>query len=469
MVSRWEEYLKVSAWTSRYASVSRLLSHLKRIGGSEASRALYGSDLYAFCVFVGRRREKGFVSPDELVCLSRDEAGSLLQSFCDEKQESPRYANTRMNGVKTFFRVNGFKGDRELEVEGFSLRGCGRKKPEYIPTLSEAIMMANVAGSLKNRTIILVLLSTGLRNSTLLAILYGEVEEELERGLDNIHIKVHRGMKKIVPNACKDGTEYSIFTCLEATQALRLYRKERIRRFGKIDGSEPLFISEPGRLRGGKRVFKPLTSRELQLIVKQAARRAGIEKWMDVTPHTLRKTFATWVLCAPLIDGSKLDLKTQEVFMGHKLRGSMDAYYDRSKIDDLRREYSKIIFTPRNEGRIEALEPLRVLAEALDIDCIKLIECKKRELGRDLSSEDTLRLLQEAVKQIVRQNNEANKSSKMLSSHELDVKDPTQHAQAISSISSTTTPQIGAYSAIDSKTVKDGTSAREREKQCKPN
>ncbi|MDH5266273.1 MAG: site-specific integrase [Candidatus Bathyarchaeota archaeon] len=398
MVRAWEERFKVSGWKSSCASVNRLLLHLKRIGGSQASRDLYCSILYAFCKFVGKE-ETDFIGPDDLLRLSKEDLTNRVQDFCDLKVESPRYANTMMQVLKTFFRINGFKGDKELSVESYSLRMCGRKKPEYVPTLAEALKMANVAGSLKNRSIVLVLLSTGLRNSTLRAILYGEVKKELDNGLSNIHIRVHRGMKKIVPNACKGGIEYSVFTSPEATEALQLYIKERVRRFGKIDEGEPVFISEPSRLHWKRRIFKPLTSREVQLIVKEAAKRAAIEKWADVTPHTLRKTFATWVLCAPLIDGSRLDIKTQEVFMGHKLLGSMDAYYDRSKIEHLRGEYSKLVFNQSDRELTKALRALEAVSKFLGVD--KTGYALSGTKGSwAINSDELLRVLRITIKEI---------------------------------------------------------------------
>jgi len=295
------------------------------------------------------------------------------------------------------------------------------KKPEYVPTLDEAIRMANASGSLRNRAIILTLLSTGLRTSTLRAILYGEVREELERGLGRIHIKIHRGTKKVVPNACKGGIEYDVFTCPEATEALRLYIKQRIRRFGKIDDDEPLFISEPSKLRRlWKKARKPLTSREVQLVVKEAAKRAGIERWKDVTPKSLRKTYES-ILRSPLADGGRMDWKTQEILMGHKLPGAMHAYY-RASVEDLRKECAKLIFTPRGEGETE--DVLRVVAEVLGIDFLKLMESSKNMLGRDLSIEEKMQLLKQSVKDIVSKIKNAERIERKATSPERSTENP---------------------------------------------
>lgn len=399
MVCRWEAYLRVSGWMSEYPSVNNLLRYLKhRKTGSEASRDIYCRALHAFCLYTGKLLDK-------LVGMKKSDIEKLVEDFCYQKKEGgccARTVNTTLFMLKTFFKVNGFKGNEKLEVESYHQPVRFRTRKEYIPALDEARRMANVAGSLRDRTIILFMVSTGLRNSTLRAVLYGEVKEELEKGLVNILIKVHADMKRVVPSACKGNIEYSVFTSQEATEALRLYINDRRRRYGELHDQELLFPSEYNRVSCRKRACKPLTGRQLQVMVKKAARKAGIKEWMNVTPHCLRKTFES-VLRSRLSDGGRLDVKTQEYFMGHILAGSMDTYYDKSKVDELRKEYGKLVFTPQGEGKVEAFESLRVVAEALGIDCVQLTESKKRELGKDLNSEEKLQLLQETVKQVIRQ------------------------------------------------------------------
>jgi integrase len=398
VVNRWEDYLKISGWASGYPSVNLLLRHLKyRKIGSESSRCIYGNAVYAFCMYAGK-------SPDELVSLGKVEVEKLIEDFCYHKMEnewnSPRTANTALFMLKTFFKVNGFKGNQELEVECFHQSVRERTRPEYIPTLDEARGMANVAGSLRNRVIIFFMVSTGLRNSTLRALLYADVKEELEKGAVNILIKVHKGMKRIVNSACKGNIEYSVFASEDATEALKLYLSHR-RRFGEIHDEEVLFCSEHNRLSRNERVKKPLTARELQVIVKTAAWKAGIKEWKNVVPHCLRKTFES-VLRSQLADGGRLDLKTQEYFMGHILGGSMDTYFDKTKVDELRKEYAKLVFKPHEQAKVEVLESLQNIAETMGVDYARLEESKKKELGRPLHDAEKLIIIQEAFRQAAR-------------------------------------------------------------------
>jgi len=86
--------------------------------------------------------------------------------------------------LKTFFKVNGFKGTGALEVERHYQPSRYRKRSEYIPTSSEIYNMAFAAGTKRNRAVILALYTSGLRNSTLRALLFGDVKEELEKEID---------------------------------------------------------------------------------------------------------------------------------------------------------------------------------------------------------------------------------------------------------------------------------------------
>jgi integrase len=338
--------------------------------------------------------------PDELVALKKVDIEKLIEDFCYHKMDhgwkSPRTANTALFMLKTFFKVNGFKGNQKLEVECFHQSVRERTRPEYIPTLDEARGMANVAGSLRNRAIIFFMLSTGLRNSTLRALLYVDVKEELEKGAVNILIKVHKGMKRIVNSACKGNIEYSVFASEEATEALKLYLSHR-RRFGEIHDEEVLFCSEHNRLSRNERVKKPLTARELQVIVKTAAWKAGIKEWKNVVPHCLRKTFES-VLRSQLADGGRLDLKTQEYFMGHILGGSMDTYFDKTKTEQLRKEYTKLMFKPMEQSKVD-FESLQEIAETMGLDLTRLEESQKKVLGRALNDSEKLAIIQEAFKQ----------------------------------------------------------------------
>lgn len=68
---------------------------------------------------------------------------------------------------------------------------------------------------------------------------------------------------------------------------------EREEKYGKIEATEPLFNSEYNQIKKDERKQEILTSREIQLIVKSAAKRAGISDWSAIHPHSLRKSYET--------------------------------------------------------------------------------------------------------------------------------------------------------------------------------
>jgi len=188
-----------------------------------------------------------------------------------------------------------------------------------------------------------MLFSSGLRNSTLRALLVRDLAKELLAGVGNPIVQIYPDMKRVDPNACKGGIPYYTFLCDEGAQAVRLYLEDRKLRFGALGEDEPLFCTEYNQLEQLERRKKPISSRELQIIIKDTARRAGITKWDLVHPHVLRKSYET-ILRGQLIDGSNLDVKTQEFFMGHVLAGSQDNYYDYSKVESMRTLYSNLKF-----------------------------------------------------------------------------------------------------------------------------
>jgi integrase len=317
-------------------------------------------------------------NPDELSKLEKKEIEQLVQSYCDTYNNqgySRRTANNVLTVLKSYFEVNGYNGYNILHLEGYYTPKRYKKKPQYVPQKHEIYLMADSAGSLKNRAIILFLYHSGIRNSTLLALRYGDIKDELLQGHDIIHIPIYPEMKKMDYNACKNQLEYYSFISGEAVKTLRLYVHEKIRNYGSIKDESPLFSSDYNQIERQQREEKPLTSRQIQKIVKQAAKNAGIERWNDITPHSLRKAFQT-VARSETIDGAHLDSKVQNFFIGHTLDGCQDNYFDSTKIEDLRYQYSTLRF-----GRVlveDKFEQLRRVItkefQGSGIDADELIE-----------------------------------------------------------------------------------------------
>ena len=347
-------FLRVDGWKSEYNSVDLMLRHLSRKCKSEASRKAYLNRLHSFCIYAK-------ANPDELVRLPKRANEKLVQSYADRYDDgnhSIRTINNAIDLLKAFFKINGFKGARELEVESHYMPARYRKTPQYIPLKNEVYAMADSACSLKGRAIVLTLYSSGIRNSSLRALLIRDVVDELSKGLNNILIPVYPEMKSKDPFACKSNITYFSFTCDEATDAVRLYLRERREKYGEIQNHDPLFASDYNQIDRDQRSSKIMSARELQYVIKICAKRAGLAKWQYVTPHCLRKAFET-VLHSELIEGGRLDQKIQEFFMGHVLPGCEDVYFDKN-VETLRAEYQKLSF-----GRLAVENKFKILRIAL--------------------------------------------------------------------------------------------------------
>jgi len=150
-------------------------------------------------------------------------------------------------------------------------------------------------------------------------------------------------MKKVLIHACKGNVPYYTFIGQEAVDALKAYLQEFEAQVGKLGDEDAIFNSWKHDL-FLREMRRPMGRSTTLRLVKEAARRAGIERWRDVHPHCLRKAFES-VLREDNADGKKLDIKTQEFLLGHILPGSQENYYDRSKVDWPRKEYAKLNFS----------------------------------------------------------------------------------------------------------------------------
>jgi len=399
-LARLRHFLRMSGyWNSEYVSVQRMLDYLKlRKSGSVQSVLTICYILVAFC-------KNYAIAPDELAGFSREKVENLVQQYCDLVKErslqrgpSSKRPNTVLACLKTFFACNGFnsKNGSELRVESYHQASRTRNTPEYVPTLGESLRMVERCGSKRDRAIILTLIA-GLRNSSLRALDVGDILSELMKGIKNLLINVVPSLNNRIPGACKNNIPYYTFTAEIATQAIESMLKEREANFGSYSPEEPLFISSYNQISRGDCRLKRLSCRQLENIVHEAARAADILEWRHVHVHSLRKVFES-VLRSPLADGSRMDHKDQEFFMGHLLPGSQDNYYDRSKIEKMRELCAKLVFLDRSYVQDVSLETTRKIAHLLGVDCVKVKAIKETVLGRPQSSKEEEELLEQEIK-----------------------------------------------------------------------
>ena len=349
--SKWWLFLQISSdgWSSSDPAVDKLLKHLSRKSESTGSQRLYMMTLYRFCV------RAGGLKPSELVKMDKSLLETKVQEFCDRLRKSRNYANTNFYVLKKFFDVNGIR----LNLQRYSASKRWRKQPEYIPTLAEALKMAVIARSLRDRCIILFLIYCGLRNSTLRALRINEkypdfplfeeytIKKELERGSECMVITVHEVMKKLIPDACKNRIPYFGFVPRKVVEALKDYLRERKLRRGYIADEEPLFILErvPISVKDPRRLI--LSEGGVNQMLKETARRAGLKHWRFVAANSMRKVCNNFLIGQT--ENRRLTVEENEFLIGHILPGSRDTYFDKSKIEEMRRRYSRLDFDKTGE------------------------------------------------------------------------------------------------------------------------
>jgi integrase/recombinase XerC len=174
------------------------------------------------------------------------------------------------------------------------------KKLPRVPTMEEINGVLNTemperaAFPERDRTIFELLYGCGLRNSELVGIELGDIDEA-----NGVILVRGKGKKqRYVP---LEGA---------AEEALRLYRVARQKVLGETQkNTKRLFINQ----RGG-----PLTTRSVARIVKQIAVANGLPP--DIHPHTLRHAFGTHMLS----EGA--DLRAIQELLGHERLSTTQKY-----------------------------------------------------------------------------------------------------------------------------------------------
>jgi site-specific recombinase XerD len=176
----------------------------------------------------------------------------------------------------------------KIELPKQSSRSVAFLNPEQMERLLNSPKISNNAG-LRDRTILETLFSTGLRVSELVSLNRDQIDlERREFGVKG------KGNKLRV-----------VFLSDTAAQWIERYLQAR------KDHFRPLFIrysGTPDIQRNGEKMR--LTARSVQRIVSKYAKRSGLP--IEVTPHTLRHSFATDLL----IGGA--DIRSVQEMLGHE-------------------------------------------------------------------------------------------------------------------------------------------------------
>lgn len=264
------------------ALIDQFINHARLEKGlSDNTIQAYSRDLTRFSRFL----EQHHLSP---ATVSRAQITAYLRSL--RGSLSPRSVARNISSARSFFRYLTSEGHiRENPARLLEAPRMSRKLPEILRIEEVDRLLAGPdpfcpAGN-RDRAMLELLYATGLRVSELI-------------GLRILNVNLESGYLRTVGKGSK---ERLVPIGEKAVAAVKEYLSNG--RPQLVRGINPpyLFLNFRGR---------PLTRQGFWKIIKQYGRTAGIKK--DLTPHTIRHSFATHLLEAGA------DLRAVQVMLGHE-------------------------------------------------------------------------------------------------------------------------------------------------------
>jgi len=253
------------------------VTHLRKIMLEELQRRNYAATTIAtylhavegFAKYFGKR-------PDQ---LNRDHLREYQAYLLRERKLEPRTVKLHVSALRFFF-VKTLK--RRYLLDDLPFPKVPRRLP-VILTVEEVGRLINSASNLMDRTLLMVLYATGMRNRELRNLQVKDIDSKAML----IHIQHGKGgHDRYVPLSPK---------LLETLREYWRWMKPKTWLFpGTVDGW---------------RADKPITPKVVWDACQSAAQRAGLEK--RVSAHLLRHSYATHLLEAGA------DLRTIQLLLGH--------------------------------------------------------------------------------------------------------------------------------------------------------
>lgn len=225
-----------------------------------------------------------FITPEELK--------SFIHFLFLEKGSSISYVNQNISAFKIFTVDVLHRAWEDIKIK----RPRRERKLPVVLSLNEVEAMIAKTINLKHRAMIMLMYSAGLRKTELLQITPKAIDSERMV----VSIKQGKGRKDRVS-----------LLAPKTLDTLRLYYQVERPKLYLFEAK-----GKPG---------KPIAARTLDHIVKKSAIRAGIKK--DVSPHTLRHSFATHLLEAGV------NLRIIQEFLGHTSIKTTSIYLHLSNVD----------------------------------------------------------------------------------------------------------------------------------------
>lgn len=329
----------------------------------EETRRNFATHLQRFC-------EAMKITPGEWQSQDKFEARDLAWKYVEPKiVDHSTVAKSDLTALKSFYRN---KNGERLPFDGgrggkHYLRVKYKKRAiEHIPGKAEMYQIIDMASSLRDKAILLVLFQSGVRVNVIEHLTYGDIQDQLDK--DVITLKITGELDYKLRGSEID--YYFTFVNGEGVETLRRYCEIAHR---NSERSTPLFMTR------GKRA---ITQRQIWRVVKTCIRRAGLDSAKTWT-HSIRKAFRK------IVRQTNIDDDDKEQLMGHVISGSRAAYYDKKDVPLLLKAYQHCNFQreiPQSETYKlrEQLEMERVERGSLE----KRIDALERLLKQYVNGKD---------------------------------------------------------------------------------
>jgi site-specific recombinase XerD len=320
-VHEWKQFLQdhpaVEAWLE---------------GRPDNTKRKFAGELISFSSYIG-------MAPEAWRDLDKFEARDLAWKYVQTKTaENPAVANVAMVTLKSFYR------NKNGELLPFDSARGGKhhfrmrhKKAEieHIPSKKEMYQIIDMAGNLRDKSMLLFSFQSGVRENAAQHIRLKHILDQLDR--DTITLKITPDLDFKLRG--REIPFYYTFLNGEGAETLKRYvavaHKNR-------DPEAYLFYTKSNR---------PMSQSFILRAFKNCVRKAGLDA-ESMWVHSIRKAFRKVVRQADIDDDDK------EQLMGHMLKGSRQAYYDNKDVDMILATYRKCNFSRETITKNE-LEKLR--------------------------------------------------------------------------------------------------------------
>lgn len=291
--------------------IEQFLSMLAaRKGFSSNTLAAYRNDLTQFAAFLASPEAGRLAPAEDWADLAGDHIVAFLL-YLKERGYAPSTIARKQAAIKSFFKYLVSKQVVSVSPgEKLTTPRLDRSQPHTISSSQADLLLArlNTTGktspeTLRDRAMLQLLYSTGLRVGEMVALNLGDIDEE-----GGAVATYGRGKSRLVPLGSQ-ATAQALHSYIEQGRPQMTAAEVGATLASKNENDRnALFLNHRG---------QRLTRQGFWLILKGYARAAGLE---DVTPHTLRHSFAARKL------SSGADLRDLQEMLGHASISTTQVY-----------------------------------------------------------------------------------------------------------------------------------------------